>query len=191
MKRILLGLVLSIAAACGKGGASKTTDECAKAMTHLTALQIADLPEDMREPDRKKLSAVMTAVGGAMAKSCNDTSWPKTVTDCLLALKGMAEGKACDDMLTPAQRDAAEKAAMSAAEEAQKPTAEAKSEALAAITKLRDEMCACKDAACGEAVYVKWGDAEKASEGARHDEPTKVAWEKIDDELMACKAALR
>ncbi len=76
-------------------------------------------------------------------------------------------------------------------EEAQKPSAGDKDAALKGITALRDEMCACKDTACGEAVYKKWGDVEKASEGARHDEATKEAWNKIDDELMEVQERAR
>jgi hypothetical protein len=52
-------------------------------------------------------------------------------------------------------------------------------------------MFACKDAACGEAVYKKWGEVEKTSEHARHDDETKTKWEAIDDELMKCKGALK
>jgi len=191
MKRFLLGLMLVAACSKGSGGGAKSGDDCGVAVAHMAELQKTGLPKGMPEAQLKKLEAVVAKTGEAIAASCREMKWSKEAVTCIKDLKSVDEAKQCDDKFTPEQRKAAEKAAETAMEEAQKPSADDKSAALKGITALRDEMCACKDAACGEAVYKKWGDVEKASEGARHDEATKEAWNKIDDELMKCKGALK
>ena len=201
MKRILLiGLV--VLAACGKsksdgdkggggGAAPGGNDDCAAASAHMTELQAADLPKEMPAEQQTKIKALMAKVTPVIAQSCRDTKWSKEALTCMTALKSISEAKTCEDKLTKEQQTAVETAATKAAEEAQKPSPEETAAALKAIAALKDEMCACKDAACGEAVYAKWGDVEHASEGARHDEATKTAWEATDDELMKCKNALK
>jgi len=207
MRRTVLVVVLLTVIACGKkhgadtgsgepsggsGGSngsngSAAAGDCDGVAAHLTELQMADLPSDLPPETKQQVAATSTRVKTAVASTCRDTKWSAEAIACFLALDSARDGDRCEAKLTSAQRDAVD-VATNAAQEA---TAEDKASALRGITALRDKMCACKDAACGKAVYEEWGDVEHASELARHDETTKVAWNTIDDELMACLAELK
>jgi hypothetical protein len=184
-------LVLVVAlAACGKKGGAGSSD-CAAAVDHMTSLQVSAMTKEMDEKMKKQVTEMMNKTKGALIKSCQDTKWSADAISCIKSLKSAEEGKKCDGKLTKDQEAAAQKAAESGAEEANKPSDDEKTAAIKGITALRDEMCACKDKACGEAVYQKWGPHEHDTERARHDEATKTAWEKIDDEMMDCMKKLQ
>jgi hypothetical protein len=198
--RKLTGIILvagSLAlAACGKGKGGAGGGECAAAVEHMMGLQMASMPKDMDAAMKAQMNEMIGKVKPAIIASCQKEKWSAEAISCVKGLKSAEEGKKCDDKLTKEQRDAAEKAG----EDATKGAAPVggvkindvdKAAAIRDITALKTEMCACADAACGETVYKKWGEVEKTSEHARHDDATKTEWEKIDDELMKCKSALK
>jgi hypothetical protein len=181
--------------ACGKKGGGAGGD-CAAAVDHMMTVSAGDMPKDMPADMKKAMNDMMAKAKVAVTKSCQDTKWSAEALNCIKAAKNGEEGKKCEEKLTKEQRDAAENAAEASTKDAApvggvKISDVDKQAAIRDITALKDEMCACKDAACGEAVYKKWGEVEKTSEHARHDEATKTQWEAIDDELMKCKTALK
>jgi hypothetical protein len=183
-------------AACGKGKGGAGGGDCAAAVEHMMGLQMAGMPKDMDADMKAKMAAMMGKVKGAIIASCQKEKWSSEALSCIKGLKSADEGKKCDEKLTKEQREAAEKAGEEAAKDSPpvggvKINDVDKQAAIRDITALKDEMCACKDVACGEAVYKKWGEVEKTSELARHDDATKTEWEKIDDDLMKCKTALK
>jgi len=190
MTRNILVVVVLALAACGKKGGANGGD-CAAAVDHMMSLQMGQMPKDMDEKIKKQMTEMMGKAKGAIIKSCQDTKWSADAISCIKGLKSADEGKKCDEKLTKDQQDAAQKAAEGAAEEANKPTEEQKAAALKGIAALRDEMCKCADKACADAVYEKWGPHEHETERARHDDATKAAWEKVDDEMMACMNKLK
>ena len=187
MKNRMIALMVVTVCACGKGkGAS---DDCAAAASHLTQ-STTDSVKDMPESVRSKVAAAIPKITNAIAKSCRDDRWSADVLTCIKDMKSTADGKACESKLTPEQgahvRKAVDEAQASVVAEVNEPSTVEKTDAIKEMTSLRDEMCACKDKGCGEAVMKKWADAEKKSEGARHDEATKKAWQQLDDEMMDC-----
>ncbi len=195
-RTFLVGMAMAAAlTACGKKGGGASGD-CAAAVDHMMTVSMGGMPKDMPEDMKKAMTEMMAKAKVAVTKSCQDTKWSAEALACIKAAKTDDDGKKCEEKLTKEQRDAAEKAASAAAGEPPavghvKISDVDKQAAIRDITALKDEMCACKDAACGEAVYAKWGEVEKTSEHARHDEETKTKWEAIDDELMKCKSALK
>jgi hypothetical protein len=195
MTRNILVVVLALAA-CGKGKGGAGGGDCAAAVEHMMALQMEGMPKDMDAGMKAQMTTMMGKVKGALVGSCQKEKWSADAISCIKGLKSAKDGKSCDEKLTKEQRDAAEKAGEEATKDAPpiggvKINDVDKQAALRDITALKDEMCACKDAACGETVYKKWGEVEKTSEHARHDAETKTKWEAIDDELMKCKTALK
>jgi hypothetical protein len=195
MKRTYLVAALALAA-CGKGKGGGGGGECAAAIDHMMKMQMEAMPKDLDAGMKAKMTEMMGKMKGAIVASCTKEKWSAEALSCIKGLTSADSGKKCDDKLTQAQRDAAEKAAQDAMKDAApiggvKINDVDKKAAIRDITALKDEMCACKDVACGETVYKKWGEVEKTSEHARHDDATKTEWEKIDDELMKCKSALK
>lgn len=195
-RNILVGMAMAAAlAACGKKGGGAGGD-CAAAVDHMMTVSAGGMPKELPEDMKKQLTDMMAKAKVAITKSCQDTKWSAEVLNCIKAAKTDDEGKKCDEKLTPEQRDAMKKAAEDSTKDSPpiggvRISDVDKKAAIRDITALKDEMCACKDAACGETVYKKWGEVEQTSEHARHDEATKTQWEAIDDELMKCKTALQ
>jgi hypothetical protein len=194
MKRTILVAALAVAA-CGKGKGAGG-DDCSAAVEHMMNLQMEGMPKDLDAGMKAKMTEMLGKVKGAVIASCKKEKWSAEAISCIKGVKAADEAKKCEEKLTKEQRDAAEKASEDATKDAApiggvKINDVDKQAAIRDITALKDEMCACKDAACGETVYKKWGEVEKTSEHARHDDATKTEWEKIDDELMKCKTALK
>jgi hypothetical protein len=197
MRNILVVGSLALAlAACSKSKGSAGGGDCGAAVEHMMGLQMEGMPKDMDAAMKAKMTEMMAKVKGAIVASCQKDKWSADAISCIKGVKTAEEAKKCDEKLTKEQRDAVEKASEDAAKDSPpiggvKINDIDKETAIRDITALKDEMCACKDVACGEAVYKKWGEVEQTSEHARHDAETKTKWEAIDDELMKCKTALK
>jgi hypothetical protein len=118
-------LVVALLCACGKTAAKReeAAADCAGAMARMTELgkqAMAGRPAEA--PDvQQRFEAMLKSIEVSMTELCTRDKWPSSVTTCIKTMKTLAEGKACEDALTPAQKEAGAKA-----------MAEAKKQALAA-----------------------------------------------------------
>lgn len=184
--RILLGLVLAVAA-CGKGN-----DVCTDAIQHVSSFTPPP-PKEAKPEMQKWILDVGAATTKSMLGSCQADKWSKETTDCLKAAAKAEDLDKCEKLLTPDQRQASGAAARKAMESIPQPGSADqidKAEVLKGITDQRDRLCACKDAACAEAIDKEWKKLKLSSERARHDEDTSKQFNKIDDERFKCYQAL-
>lgn len=186
MKLKALAICLVMVTACGKKGGGG--GDCADAVAHASSLM--EQPKGMDPKMEQFIKDSMAAMQKAMVGSCQTDKWSSDVTKCLQDAKKADELDKCEKLLTPAQKEASDKAVEAATNAVKQPGQVGADEALAAMKSLRDRMCACADKACAEGLEKEWGKSEGASEGARHDDKVKAEWEKMDDEFSACRNKL-
>jgi hypothetical protein len=147
--RELVGVVMAVVAACG-GGGTKTTgvpensapQDCASTAAAITRVLAADSKQ-----------TVTPAVKTDVEKRCTDDKWTAEARTCLL---GATTGEALHDCgyrnLTGLQQDNLNKATATL-------TSMNVDQVFADMTKFKDQLCACKDAACAQKVsddMTKW-----------------------------------
>jgi hypothetical protein len=185
--RIYLVLTLLGLGACGG------KDSCNDAVDHAMALSITAETKDIPADKQQYVKDATAAMTKAAVERCQADKWSKEELDCLKTATKGADVRACEKLLTPEQTKALNEAVGKAGRAVPEPAGEGqidKDATIKGITEQRDRMCACKDAACAEAVDKDWKQLKRSSEHARHDEDTKKEFNKIDDERFKCFQAL-
>lgn len=107
-KALLLGAALAIAA-CSKH-ARDAGDDCAAAFQHARSIALAALPADMSPAMSQGMHAAIDSEARDGAAHCRADHWSAATLSCMQRATTSDELTQCFASLTPAQRDALDKA---------------------------------------------------------------------------------